>query len=195
MVARIARQPRQLLPLSVVLALVLAGCGGGGGGSNTTATAQRTTPAYKPKPRDYSNYYPPGTHKPSAATARVITRWSNALRAGHVRRASAFMDPGVIVENGTPPQTLRSRRQILEWNRELPCGAHVVKIIAGRQYAVATFVLTERPGSPSGCGSTGKLAATAFLIKHGKILEWRRVLIPPPLGPAKNLGRNGAPAS
>jgi hypothetical protein len=75
---------------------------------------------------------------------------------------------------------------VLEWNRELPCGAHVVKTIAGMRYTVATFVLTERPGSKS-CGATGKLAATAFLLRDGKISEWRRVLVPPPLGPATNL--------
>ena len=29
----------------------------------------------------------------------------------------------------------------------------------------------------------GMFAATAFLLRHGKISEWRRVLVPPPLGP------------
>ena len=185
-----ARRPRQLLLLSVV-SITLVGCGGGGSHSTTTAV-RTTTPAYSPPAKDYSNYYPPGTHKASAAQTRVITRWSNELRAGHVRRAAAYFALPVIVQNATPPLRLTSRRQVLEWNRTLPCGAHVVKIIAGAQYAVATFVLTERPGSPSGCGSTGRLAATAFLIRHDKIVEWRRVLVPPPLGPKQNL-KNSVP--
>ncbi|HYZ27475.1 MAG TPA: hypothetical protein VE570_00350, partial [Thermoleophilaceae bacterium] len=58
---------------------------------------------------------------------------------------------------------------------------------------VATFVLTERPGSQS-CGATGKLVAAAFLLRHGKISEWRRVLVPPPLGPPENL-RQSQPES
>ena len=184
------RRPRQLLLLSLVV-LVVAGCGGGG--SHTTTAARKTTPSYSPPKRDYSNYYPPGTHKPSAAVARVITGWADQLRAGHVRRAAAFFGVPALVENASPLLKLRSQREVLAWNRELPCGAHVVKIIAGELYVVATFVLTERPGSP-GCGATGKLAATAFIVDHGKIIEWRRVLVPPPLGPAKNL-KQGVPAS
>jgi hypothetical protein len=116
----------------------------------------------------------------------VITHWSDELRAGHVRRAASYFAVPAIVQNATPPLKLTSRRDVLAFNRELPCGAHIVKTIAGSRYTVATFVLTERPGS-SGCGATGKLAATAFLLRHGKISEWRRVLVPPPLGPPQNL--------
>jgi hypothetical protein len=116
----------------------------------------------------------------------VITAWSNELRAGHVKRAASYFDVPAIVQNATPPIRLSTRKQVLAFNLTLPCGAHIVKTIAGAHYTVATFVLTERPGSP-GCGATGKLAATAFLLRHGKIAEWRRVLVPPPLGPAKNL--------
>jgi hypothetical protein len=116
----------------------------------------------------------------------VITAWSNQLRAGHVKRAASYFDVPAIVQNATPPIRLKTRKQVLAFNQTLPCGVHIVKTIAGHQYTVATFVLTERPGSSS-CGATGKLAATAFLLHHGKIAEWRRVLVPPPLGPAKNL--------
>ena len=116
----------------------------------------------------------------------MITHWSDELRAGHVQRAASYFAVPAIVQNATPPLKLTSRRDVLEFNRELPCGVHVVKTIAGNRYTVATFVLTERPGS-TGCGATGKLAATAFLLRHGKISEWRRVLVPPPLGPARNL--------
>jgi hypothetical protein len=106
---------------------------------------------------------------------------------GHVRAAAGYFSIPVLVENASPLFKLTSRRAVLEFNRELPCGAHVVKTLAGSRYTVATFVLTERPNSPSRCGATGQLAATAFLLRHGKISEWRRVLVPPPLGPAQNL--------
>ena len=182
MAVLIARRPRQLL---LLLSLVVAGCGGGAN--------HATPPPQRAPQRDYTNYYPPGTHRTPRAIERIIRHWSDQLRAGNVRSAAADMDLGVIVQNATPPMRLTSRRQILAWNAELPCGAHVVKLITGKSYTVATFVLTERPGSPSGCGSTGKLAATAFLIRHGKIAEWRRVLVPPPMGPPGNL--RSVPAS
>lgn len=93
-----------------------------------------------------------------------------------------------LVQNASPVFTLANRRDVFEWNRALPCGAHVVKAIAGERYTVATSVLTERPGTGGGnCGATGKLAATAFRLEGGKIVEWRRVLVPPPLGPETNL--------
>ena len=174
--------------LKLLLLLSLVGCGGGGGGGQTIATHAATPPK-----KDYTNYYPPGTHKAPAEAVRVITAWSDALRAGHVKQAASYFDNPVLVQNASPLEKLTSRRAILEWNRELPCGAHVVKTLMGSRYVVATFVLTERPGAKQ-CGATGKLAATAFLLHHGRISEWRRVLVPPPLGPARNL-QAGKPVS
>ena len=43
------------------------------------------------------------------------------------------------------------------------------------QFTTATFRLTERPG-PGICGpGTGEAAKTSFVIRDGKIVEWRRV--------------------
>jgi hypothetical protein len=183
---------RKLAPVFAA-ALAIAACGGSDTADKPTrATStqdQSGSPAsasgVAPK-KDYSNYYPPGTHKASRKAVAVITAWSDQLRAGHVKRAASYFDVPAIVQNATPPFRLDTKREVLAFNQTLPCGAHIVKTIAGDRYTVATFVLTERPGSP-GCGATGKLAATAFLLHHGKIAEWRRVLVPPPLGPAKNL--------
>jgi hypothetical protein len=172
------------------VALTLAACGGSKTASDTTRAtsdhAKSPATTATPKEKDYSNYYPPGTHKASARAIAVITHWSDELRAGHVKKAASYFDVPVIVQNATPPIRLDTKKEVLAFNETLPCGAHIVKTFAGSTYTVATFVLTERPGSP-GCGATGKLAATAFLLHHGKIAEWRRVLVPPPLGPAKNL--------
>jgi hypothetical protein len=170
-------------------ALTLAACGGSTAGNSTSAPNERSaspaTTQAAPQ-RDYSNYYPPGTHKAAPDVVAVITHWSDELRAGHIRRAASYFAIPALVENASPPLRLRSRKDVLAFNRALPCGVHVVKTLAGSRYTVATFVLTERPGSPA-CGATGKLVATAFLLTHGKIKEWRRVLVPPPLGPAQNL--------
>jgi len=172
------------------MALTLAACGGSTAEKSARATTSelgKSPATTSPAPqKDYRNYYPPGTHKASHQAVAVITAWSNQLRAGHVKAAARYFDLPVIVQNASPVFRLTSKKDVFEFNRTLPCGAHIVKTIAGDRYTVATFVLTERPGSP-GCGATGKLAATAFLLRHGKISEWRRVLVPPPLGPARNL--------
>jgi hypothetical protein len=174
--------------LVLAAALTLAACGGSStAGDSTRAVSDRPeSPANVAPQKNYQNYYPPGTHKASRKAVAVITGWSDQLRAGHVARAASYFAVPVIVQNATPPIRLDTRKEVLAFNATLPCGAHIVKTIAGSRYTVATFVLTERPGSP-GCGATGKLAATAFLLRHGKIAEWRRVLVPPPLGPERNL--------
>ena len=181
---------------ALAVALTFAACGGSDTADKPTrahATEKAASPATVAPKKDYENYYPPGTHKASRQAVAVITAWSDQLRAGHVRRAAAYFDVPAVVQNASPLVRLDTKREVLAFNQTLPCGAHIVKTFAGSHYTVATFVLTERPGSP-GCGATGKLAATAFLLHHGKIAEWRRVLVPPPLGPAKNLAQ-AEPAS
>jgi hypothetical protein len=171
------------------VAVTLAACGGSTARHSTSASSGQSASAATTQAapqRDYTNYYPPGTHKAAPQVVAVITHWSDELRAGHIRRAASYFAIPTLVQNASPPLRLRSRKDVLEFNRELPCGVHVVKTLAGSRYTVATFVLTERPGS-RGCGATGKLVATAFLLSRGKITEWRRVLVPPPLGPAQNL--------
>lgn len=184
------------LVVSLLIASSLSACGGS---SNSTAETQAavkpaspatTAPAPSTQPR---SEYPPGTHPASRRTVAVITAWADTLRAGHVKDAAKYFDLPAVVQNTGPELHLNTRRAVLDFNRTLPCGAHVVKTLAGKHYTVATFVLTERPGS-AGCGATGELAATAFRFRHGKISEWRRVLVPPPLGDAKNL-QDGTPAT
>lgn len=190
---------RFLVP-ALAAAVTLTACGGSSAGDSTRAASDvpprsaadalggdSSSPGTG-QSRDYRNYYPPGTHKPSRTALRVITRWSDELRAGHIRKAAKFFAVPALVQNASPVLTLANRQDVYDWNRTLPCGAHVVKAIAGARYTVATFVLTERPGAGGGnCGATGKLAATAFRFRDGKIAEWRRVLVPPPLGPEENL--------
>jgi hypothetical protein len=172
----------------LAIALTLGACGGSTATHTTASSPQVTQPPGTTAPqKDYSHYYPPGTHPATRAAIHAINGWADQLRAGHVRAASSYFATPVVVQNASPLYVLKSRHDVYEFNAELPCGAHVVRTLAGGMYTVATFVLTERPHAPSRCGATGQLAATAFLLRHGKISEWRRVLVPPPLGPARNL--------
>jgi hypothetical protein len=106
--------------------------------------------------------------------ASVIRRWADTLRAGDVASASRLFAVPAIVENGTPPQRLVSRREVRAFNDSLPCGARLLRTHRKGRYTVATFRLTERRGGDCGSG-VGGTAATAFRIRDGRIAEWVRV--------------------
>jgi hypothetical protein len=129
--------------------VVLAGCGSGG-----------------------SSPVPGGA---DADATRVIKQWADELRAGDVRAASERFQIPAVVQNGTPALTLTDRQEILLFNESLPCGAELTRAETRERFTVATFRLTERPG-PGECGAgVGESAQTAFVIRGGRIAEWRRV--------------------
>jgi hypothetical protein len=155
---------RRLAPtLVLAVALGAAGCGGSSGGDR---------PA-KPHPRAGSS----SGHAARAADVRVIRGWVDTLRAGKVSAAAAYFAVPAVVRNGTAPVRLRTRAEVRLFNRSLPCGAKVERTVAAGRYVAAVFRLTERPGGHCGRG-TGDEAATAFVIRAGKIVEWRRVPLP-----------------
>jgi hypothetical protein len=140
--------------LGAIAALAFAGvsCGGDGDEGETAAGL------------------PPG-HGP----VRLIERWVDTLSAGDVTGAAAFFELPSVVQNGTPPIELTTREDVIGFNRSLPCGAELVGARRLGRYIAATFRLTERPGSGE-CGTgVGGLARTAFLIRDGKIVQWRRL--------------------
>jgi hypothetical protein len=108
----------------------------------------------------------------------VIEAWSAALRAGDDERAAGYFTVPAIVQNGTPPMTLSTRQDIVLFNLALPCGGRVVRTSQRGPYTDVVFVLTDRPGGNCGSG-TGQEVATAFLVRDGKIAEWRRLPDPP----------------
>jgi hypothetical protein len=114
----------------------------------------------------------------------VIRDWADTLRAGDVRGAAEFFALPSVVSNGTPPVTLRTRSEARDFNEALPCGARVLRTSSSAGFTTATFRLTERPG-PGTCGTgTGLTARTTFVVRDGKIQEWRRVGdSPSPAGP------------
>ena len=124
----------------------------------------------------------------SAASPRtpegVIRAWADTLRRGDVRGASEFFSLPSIISNGTPPIELRTRAEVRAFNSSLPCGAQLLRTYSSGRYTTAVFRLTERPG-PGRCGpGTGQTARTTFVVRGGKIVQWRRVSdSPQPSGP------------
>jgi hypothetical protein len=104
----------------------------------------------------------------------VIEGWVQTLSKGDIEGAAGYFALPSVVENGTPPVTLRSRADTFAFNRSLPCGAKLVGARPLGRFIAATFRLTERPGGACGPGA-GQLARTAFVIRGGKIVQWRRL--------------------
>ena len=144
-------------PLLLALSISALACGCGGGSSAKPAKAPTTKP---PSVR--------------SGDATVIRRWADTLRAGDIGGAARFFGLPVIVENGTPPQVLRSRAAVRAFNESLPCGARLLSTRRRDRYTIATFRLTDRPGGACGAG-VGDTAATAFRLRRGRIVEWLRV--------------------
>ena len=113
------------------------------------------------------------TSAPSAES--VIRDWADTLRVGDVRGAANFFALPSVVANGTEPIILRTRSDARAFNESLPCGARLLRTSSAAGYTTAVFRLTERPG-PGTCGTgTGLTARTTFVVRDGKIHEWRRV--------------------
>jgi hypothetical protein len=107
---------------------------------------------------------------------QVIKRWADELRGGDIIAASERFAIPSIIQNGTGPFRLTSRRGVEAFNRSLPCGARLTAATASGRYTIATFELTERPGEGE-CGKgVGEQAKTAFVIQNGLITQWLRVV-------------------
>jgi hypothetical protein len=149
------RTPARLLAAALAASLILAACGGSGG-EGTSSGSRIDLPA-------------------GHGAVRVIDGWVRTLRKGDVTAAAAYFALPSVVQNGTPPLELATRTDAIEFNRSLPCGAVLVRVRPRGRFIAATFRLTERPG-PGTCGSgVGGIARTAFLIRDGKIVQWRRL--------------------
>jgi hypothetical protein len=106
---------------------------------------------------------------------QVIDGWSTALRQGDVDGAADYFAIPSVAENGPILARIRSTEDAVRFNASLPCGARLVHAESTGEFTTATFRLTERPG-PGSCGiGTGSLAKTSFVIRDGKIAQWRRV--------------------
>jgi hypothetical protein len=108
------------------------------------------------------------------ADVKVIDAWVTTLRRGNVVAAADYFALPSVVQNGTPPLKLETEKDAVEFNRSLPCGAVLIRARPLGRFIAATFRLTERPGGDCGPG-VGGLARTAFLVRDGKIVQWRRL--------------------
>jgi limonene-1,2-epoxide hydrolase len=142
-------------PLALVIVLAAALSGCGGGSSGSAS-----------QPED------------------VIRAWSKALQTGDGVAAASYFTVPAVVENGTPPIKLSSRAEVIFFNMTLPCGGEVERTSQRGDYTDVIFKLTDRPGGDCGTGA-GQEVATAFLVRNGKITEWRRLPDPDTQAPAK----------
>jgi hypothetical protein len=139
------------------VAFVLAGCGGGGDEPSSSGSAQGVAGDADP------------------GDVRVIDDWVTALRRGDVDAAAHYFAIPSVAENGPLLVQIESLDDARRFNQSLPCGARLVRAETKGQFTTATFRLVERPG-PGTCGpGTGETAETSFVIRGGKIVEWRRV--------------------
>jgi hypothetical protein len=156
--------------LSLALTLTLAACG-----SSSKPTAQSAAPSTTTAPGSQESVpdLPKNTRPADPAAARVVRGWTDAQRASNIERASSYFAVPSLVQNGTPPRQLRTRADVRTFNASLPCGARVLKVYAFERFTVVSFRLTNRPGAR--CDGVGHQAATAFLVRGGKITAWLRI--------------------
>jgi limonene-1,2-epoxide hydrolase len=161
---------RVLAVLSVAVALLAAGCGE----EDEPATGDSTATAHEDVPGDAD-----------PEDKRVIGAWVDALRGGDVEEAASYFAIPSVAENGPILVRIRTEDDAIAFNESLPCGAELIRAEGEGDFTTATFRLTERPG-PGRCGSgVGETASTAFVIRDGKIVEWRRVGLGLPGDPAQ----------
>ena len=179
--------------------LALSACGGSGDDTpqraaapRSTSTAMPTTPTQPPRGTPRQQQVPGrAARAPDPDATRVIKAWTNALREGHVEAAARYFALPSIVQNGTPPIAIKSFGQARAFNASLPCGAVFRRAVQIARFTVVVFRLTERVGGDCGQG-VGQSAGTAFVVRHAKIVEWRRVdeRTIPPEGVVPSTGRH-----
>jgi hypothetical protein len=168
--------PRPGRIAAALLAIGLGACG-----SSPDERFERRTPGADrtvPRVRELPGSAQP--REPTRAEVAVIRAWSDALRAGHVAEASRFFAvPAEVFDGVNPRRPLLDRDAVEQFNRGLPCGAKLVATERGEgSFVIGTFRLTERPGRGR-CGEgVDEPAATAFLIRKGRIAAWLRVPVP-----------------
>jgi hypothetical protein len=114
---------------------------------------------------------------------QVIVDWARAESSGDSAAAASYFALPSFAQNGLTFH-IQTFEQARKFNASLPCGAVVEEASEEGRYIVVTFRLGDKANS-NDCGAgAGHTARTAFLIEHGKIVEWRRVPDARPAPPA-----------
>jgi hypothetical protein len=114
----------------------------------------------------------PGNADP--ALVQVVVDWARAESSGDAAAAASYFALPSFAQNGFIFH-IKTFAQARKFNASLPCGAVVEEAVEEGRYIIVTFRLGEKANS-NDCGAgAGETARTAFLIEHGKIVEWRRV--------------------
>lgn len=151
--------------LAVTVCLALTACGSESGKSTAGGITGTST-----EPGNGGGEIPGGA---DPEKVQVIDDWARALTDGDVEAAAGYFKVPSTAQNGTPELTLGSRAAIVQFNKELPCGAELTRAVNQGRFIVATFALRDRPGGDCGSGA-GIEARTAFVIEDSLITEWRR---------------------
>jgi hypothetical protein len=169
----------------IAMAGLLAGCGSG----HTATSSAKPSPAVS------------AAAKKQTVAENVIRGWAKALLSGKVSAAARYFAlPSIfangITSGGLGTYEIRTERQARAVNESLSCGARITSITPHGKYFTAEFRLVNRSGAGADCGSgTGAAAATDFVIKNGRIIDWIRA----PAGNAAPkipaLPANSAPSS
>ena len=164
---------RIILLVALVLApAALAGCGDGDNAEPDAANRDASAPADVAGNADSED-------------VEVIAEWSEALRRGDIDAASDVFAIPSVAENGPLLLHIDSEAKARLFNQSLPCGGRLIRAESEGEFTTATFRLTERPG-PGTCGDgTGETAKTAFVVRDGAIVEWRRVGVGQPTSPGR----------
>jgi hypothetical protein len=123
-----------------------------------------------------------GRDEPSADPAvpdgdeEVIRGWNDALSSGDYGAAADYFAPGAVVEQVVELR-LRDRSDALEFNRSLPCRSELTGLEPADGATVASFDLSD---GPTGDCAEGGTAEVEFVIRDGKIEEWRQLPGAPP---------------
>jgi hypothetical protein len=133
--------------LVLLAAAALAGCGGAGDES--------------PRPDRLSS------------DEKVVRHWLSLLEKEDYGAAADLFVRGALVAQGPRVFRLETREEAVLFNATLPCRADVAGLRRDGRYTLVTFDL--RLGPLGGCRNGGQ-DRVRFLIRDGRIREWRRLV-------------------
>ena len=104
--------------------------------------------------------------------AEVIRGWSKAVNDSDYKRAGSFFAAGAVVEQRPLELRLPDQAAAARFSSGLPCRADVTDVEDEGRSSLAVFRLRE--GRSGACADGGR-ARVRFVIREGKIAEWRQL--------------------